>query len=255
MFDHWCDDAAAPAGVHTLRILSARPGDIHLGVASIAAEVPGHYASEEHIARVLRRLGKPEAAKLVEEKLPTTKAIRSGDLGEILATEYIDEKTDYEAPIKRLRWKDHRNMAMRGDDVIAIRLDENNALHFLKTEAKSRVNLPDAVLSEARTVLEKHNGLPSPHALTFISEQLMAAGDTQLADAIDDALLKTGITAAKVRHLLFTLSGNDPTARLQAALNGYAGPIAQMGVGLRVATHAAFVHDVYEKVIADGNDD
>ena len=29
----------------------------------------------------------------------------------------------YNAPIKRLRWKDHRNMAMRGEDVIGILQD------------------------------------------------------------------------------------------------------------------------------------
>jgi Cap4 SAVED domain len=254
MFDDWCDDAAAPAGAHTLRILTARPAHLELGVAAIAAEIPGHYASEEHIARTLERLGKPAAAQVVREKLPTTKSIRSGDLGEILATEYIDEKTEYEAPIKRLRWKDHRNMALRGDDVIGMRLGED-ARHFLKTEAKSRVNLAANVLAEARSALEKHNGLPSPHALEFISEQLLSAGDTELADAIDDALLKTGIAPDKVCHLLFTLSGNDPTVRLQTALNGYGGAITQMGAGLRVATHAAFVKDVYEKVIADGNDD
>jgi hypothetical protein len=88
--------------------------DLPLGVDIIAAESPGHYASEEHIARILDRLGKPAAAELVREKRLTTKSIRSGDIVEILATEYIDEKTDYEAPIEWLRRKDHRNMALRG---------------------------------------------------------------------------------------------------------------------------------------------
>jgi hypothetical protein len=255
MFDVWCDDAPAAAGVHDLRILTAREVDLPLAVEVVAALIPDHYASEEHIARVLDRLGKHAAAELVRAKLPTTKGIRSGDLGEILATEYIEENTDYSAPIKRLRWKDHRNMALRGDDVIGVRIDENDAMHFLKTEAKSRVNLPAGVLVEARTALEKHNGLPSPQALSFISEQLLLMGDTNLADAIDDAALKIGITPDKVSHLTFTVSGNDPTARLQTALNGYTGTIAQKGVGLRVATHAAFVNDVYQKVIDDGVDD
>jgi hypothetical protein len=255
MFNDWCDDAPSAAGVHDLRILTARAADLAVGVATVAAQVPGHYASEEHVARVLDRLGKPAAAELIREKLPTTKGIRSGDLGEILATEYIEEKTAYSAPIKRLRWKDHRNMALRGDDVIGVRFDDHDTLHFLKTEAKSRINLPDGVLVEARTALDKHNGLPSPQALTFISEQLLEAGHTDLADAIDDALLKVGITTAKVSHMLFTLSGNDPTVRLQTALNGYVGTISQKGVGLRVSTHAAFVKDVYQKVIDDGVDD
>ena len=74
--------------------------------------------------RALARLGKPAAAALIQGKLPTNKAIRSGDLGEIYATEWIDAHSGgYRAPIKRLRWKDHRNMAMRGDDVIGILQD------------------------------------------------------------------------------------------------------------------------------------
>jgi hypothetical protein len=254
MFDDWCDDAPTAVGVLDLRVLTARAPDLSVGIENVAAQVPSHYASEEHIARVLARLGKPVSAELIREKLPTTKGLRSGDLGEILATAYIEEKTDYSAPIKRLRWKDHRNMALRGDDVIALRFDENE-LHFMKTEAKSRANLPDGVLADARTALEKHNGLPSPHALTFISARLLEVGERDLADAIDDALLKIGITQDKVCHFLFTFSGNDPTGRLQTALNGYGGAITQKGVGLRVATHATFVADVYQKVIDDGDDD
>jgi hypothetical protein len=65
-----------------------------------------HFAAEERIATILRRLGKPEAAKFVEGILPTSKSIRSGDLGEILATEWIAAQSGYEVAIKRLRWKD-----------------------------------------------------------------------------------------------------------------------------------------------------
>jgi len=106
----------------------------------------------------------------VRQKLPESKAIRSGDLGEILATEYIAESTPYEVPIKGLRWKDHRNMAMRGDDVIGIEQNpENGRLKFLKSEAKSRAALAAGVVVDARTALEKDGGLPSPHALAFVS--------------------------------------------------------------------------------------
>ena len=127
------------------------------------------------MARALARLGKPAAAALIEGKLPTTKAIRSGDLGEIYATEWIDAHSGgYRAPIKRLRWKDHRNMAMRGDDVIGILQDaQSQRLHFLKTEAKSRAALTAQVLTEARAGLDKDGGLPSAHALSFISARLL----------------------------------------------------------------------------------
>lgn len=133
VFDGWCASQDHPVGEHFIRVLSRQ---------ATSAIVPGHYASEEHVAHALRRLGKTAAATLIEGKLPTTKAIRSGDLGEIYATEWIDAHSGYHAPIKRLRWKDHRNMAMSGEDVIGVFQDtQSQRLRFLKTEAKSRLAL------------------------------------------------------------------------------------------------------------------
>lgn len=254
-FNNWCGSSDEQVGNHHSRVITAQPERVEVGVGATAAIVPGHYASEEHIARALRRLGKREAAALIDEKLPTTKNIRSGDLGEIFATEWIDEFSGgYHAPIKRLRWKDHRNMAMRGEDVIGMLLDpQTQRLHFLKTEAKSRVALTAQVLTEARAGLDKEGGLPSAHALSFISARLLELNNLPLADAIDDALLKYGIPLQNVKHLLFIFSGNAPGALIRASLQAYPGQVQQWGVGLRVEGHAAFVGAVYDRVIADAN--
>ncbi len=251
----WCDVIAAQVGAHGLQILTARREDLPFALDALAAAVPGHYASKEPIARLLKRFGKTEAAAFIREKLPETKSIRSGDLGEILATEYIAEHTSYMVPIKRLRWKDHRNMAMRGEDVIGIeRQPGPRPLRFLKTEAKGRPNLGAPVVAEARAALDKNNGLPSAHALAFVSERLMETGDKDLADAIDDAQLKRGISIQSVNHLLFSFSGNDPTPQLRASLESYGGSISQSSVGLRMVAHADFVRTVYDKVMTNGND-
>ena len=253
-FNDWCSAADASVGPHALRVLSGDPARLHVGIAATATIIPGHYAGEEHISRILNRLGKPGAAKFISEKLPTTKSLRSGDLGEILATEYIASHTGYEVPIKRLRWKDHRNMPMRGDDVIGIAQDQTTGrLQFLKTEAKSRAALNAGVVAEARTGLNKDGGLPSAHTLSFISERLLELGNNELADAIDDAQLKLGIPVQSVRHLLFTFSGNVPDPHLTASLQAYTGPVAQWSVGLQVNGHAAFVGNVYDLVIANAN--
>jgi hypothetical protein len=123
-FNDWCLSDDEPVGPHFRRVMTGQAASLPTGIQATAAIVPGHYASEEQVARALARLGKPAAAALIQGKLPTTKAIRSGDLGEIYATEWIDAHSGgYRAPIKRLRWKDHRNMAMRGDDVIGILQD------------------------------------------------------------------------------------------------------------------------------------
>jgi hypothetical protein len=254
-FNDWCLSLDEQVGNHFRRVMTGQAAMLDTGVQATAAIVPSHYASEEQVARALGRLGKPAAAALIQGKLPTTKQIRSGDLGEIYATEWIDaDSGGYRAPIKRLRWKDHRNMAMRGDDVIAILQDaQTQRLRFLKTEAKSRAMLTTQALTEARAGLDKDGGLPSSHALAFISARLLEMGNLPLADAIDDALLKHSIPVQSVRHLLFTFSGNAPDALLTAALQGYPGPIHQWGIGLRVEGHATFIGAVYDRVIANGN--
>lgn len=255
-FNDWCISVDAPVGNHFRRVMTGQAANLATGIQATAAIVPTHYASEEHVARALVRLGKPAAAALIEGKLPTTKAIRSGDLGEIYATEWIDAHSGgYRAPIKRLRWKDHRNMAMRGEDVIGILQDpQSQRLHFLKAEAKSRVALTTQVLVEARAGLDKDGGMPSAHALSFISARLVELNEFALADAIDDALLKHGIPPQNVRHLLFTFSGNAPDALLAASLHAYPGQFNQWSIGLHVAGHAAFIGAVYDQVIANAND-
>ena len=254
-FNDWCVAVDGPVGAHYRRVITGQVANLATGIEATAAIVPAHYASEEQVARALARLGKPAAAALIDAKLPTTKQIRSGDLGEIYATEWIDAHSGgYRAPIKRLRWKDHRNMAMRGDDVIGIFQEaQSQRLYFLKTEAKSRAALTAQVLTDARAGLDKDGGLPSAHALSFISARLLELHNLPLADAIDDALLKHGILPQNVRHLLFTFSGNAPDALLAASLQAYPGPINQWGVGLRVEGHAAFIGAVYDRVIANAN--
>ena len=254
-FNDWCDSADTPLGNHHVRVMTGRPADAATGIQMTAIAVPAHYAAEERIAAALARLGKAAAAKMITDLLPQTRQIRSGDLGEIYATEWIDAHSGYRAPIKRLRWKDHRNMAMRGDDVIGMILDPaTQRLRFLKTEAKSRIDLRAQTLEEARTGLDKDGGLPSSHALSFISARLMELGtDAPLVDAIDEALYRNGIPPESVKHLLFTFSGNSPQALLTQALQAYPGPIGQWGIGLHVNGHAAFVGAVYDRVIADAN--
>ena len=52
-------------------------------------------------------------------------------------TDFIEESTSYSVPIRKLRWRDHRNMAMRGDDVIGVLVNhEEQTIKFLKAEAQ-----------------------------------------------------------------------------------------------------------------------
>jgi hypothetical protein len=253
-FSDWCDEGEQAVGDHQLCLLTARAAQLNAGRDAVALAVPTNYASEERIADLLERLGKPASAAFIRQKLPEGPQIRSGDLGEILATEYVAGQAVYAVPIRRLRWKDHRNMAMRGDDLIGLRIpEEGPPLEFLKCESKSRAALPSVTLGEARTALDKDGGLPAPHALSFVADRLRETGNVGLANMIDDAQLRDGILPRQVCHLLFVFCGNNPQNLMTINLQGYGGAIPQTYVGLRVATHQQFIRDVYTKVIADGD--
>lgn len=253
-FSNWCSTEQTKVGAHTLRVVTVDPVRISICIDSMADAVPSHYASEERLAAIFARLGKPAAAKFIIELLPKTKAIRSGDLGEILATEFVVDQTDYQVPIKRLRWKDHRDMAMRGDDVIGLRRNaKTGRAEFLKVEAKSRVKMTSGVINDARAALDKDGGLPSGHALSFVATRLADSGNDGLANLIDDAQLKDGIPQTSVQHLLFTFSTNPPKNLLTASLQAYSGPIGQWSAGLVIVDHKAFVENVYKAVIHNAN--
>jgi Cap4 SAVED domain len=246
-FHEWCESKDEVVNAHNLRLLVLRDGEFDGACKLVCNIIPNHYASPERVAAILDKLGKEKAAAYLREKLPQNPKIRSGDLGEILATQYIDDCTDYKAPIKRLRWKDHREMAMRGDDVIAIGLPTKTAsLRLLKTEVKSRTSLSAKVVKEARLALNSGGGLPSPHALAFVSDRLHELGQDTLADLISLAQLKDGISEKQVQHLIFAFCGNKPDAFLKTDLENYKGSIQQNAVGMCVTQHQKFITAVYE---------
>jgi hypothetical protein len=252
-FDGWCGRKDQEVKGHRLTILTGVRTKLSFARDELAAVVPTHYAAKGRIVGIMRRLGKQAAAEYIREKLPTTKSLRSGDLGEILGSEYIEDATAYEVAVNRLRWKDHCEMAMRGDDIIAIKIDRRGSKpDFLKGEVKSRSVLSGRVIAEARKALRKHNNRPSPHALSYIADRLHEDGETELGDAIDDAQLKNGIARGQLTHLLFTFSGNNPEAMLTNDLEAYDGNVRQIAVGLHVDAHQRLIRDVYEKVIASG---
>ena len=255
IFDDWFDISTETVNGHDYKAVNLLDENHESVVEDVATVVPNHYIDPESIAHTLERLGKPAAAQKLRTKLPLTKTLRSGDLGEILATEYIESETEFNVPISKLRWHDHREMAMRGDDVIGILSPENNHKpRFIKTEAKSRVALRKQVLIEARKALDADDGRPAPHALAFVAERIREGGDTGLADAIDDAQLKDGIATKEMEHLLFTLTGSNPNNLQKEILETYDGDIKQHAVGLRIKTHQKFIADVYEEV-ENGLDD
>lgn len=61
-FNDWCLSVDEPVGPHLCRVMTGQATGLPTAIQATAAIVPGHYASEEQVARALARLGKPAAA-------------------------------------------------------------------------------------------------------------------------------------------------------------------------------------------------
>lgn len=243
------------ANGNSLKILELRPEEFEGLVAKLVDVLPDYYIDPMSIASTLERLGKSAAAQKLRVKIPEVKNIRSGDIGEVFATDYIEESTDYSVPIRKLRWRDHRNMPMHGDDVIGILVNqEENIIRFLKAEAKGNRALSRKVIQEAQDELDHDEGLPSPHALAFVTERLREVGNHELSDLIEKAQLVDGINTNQVEHLLFTFTASNPATLQKEAFEAYGGSIIQGSVGFRVNGHQELVAAVFQGVI-DGLDD
>lgn len=230
-----------------MKILVGSPTKTASAIQELGGVIPSYYAAPNRIADLLLKHGRVGAAKYIKEKLPSSKAIKSGDLGEILGIAYLSEFTNFKHSVKRLRWKDHRNMAMRGEDVLGFGIEpKTGKLILVKGEAKSRVKLAASVVVTARKALCSNKGYPSAHAMSFLADRFFEHGDTQMADLLDNAQLKKRVPLSRVTHLLFTFSGNDPTGILHTNLSNYPDNIRQMYVGLQVVKHQEFIKSVIE---------
>lgn len=139
-------------------------------------------------------------------------------------------------------------MALRGDDIVGIRVDAKGKLAFLKGESKSYAALKSAVVDKAAEALDRDRGRPGRHAVLFIATRLRESGNA--ADAVLAARLEAAVVASfsdsEVEHLLLALTGSNPnsflTSHLQAASKKKR---PRHAVGVRIADHGGFISKLF----------
>lgn len=224
----------------------------------LAETIRSHYDRLERIAEDVGRLGYSVAAKILCEAMPQTAKGRSGDLGEILATELVEEEIGLRVPVRRLRYKDGRNMAMRGDDFIGAGYDgAGEKLWLLKGEAKSNKVLGKSTVMSARKVLDRDNGRCTPDSLLFVANRLLESndpGDNKLGRSLRDEVGLKSLRADRIDHMLFTISGNGPHASLKDDLDATGTNRDHYVVNIHVEDHQDFIAAIYQEAKDLGND-
>jgi hypothetical protein len=231
------------AGVATpgLSIWNEKNGARAVGLKAVKGLLGDHFVGE---ATILQAGGYAKAAAIIANSLPTNKRTRSGDLGEILATEYVRAQTPFVVPFNKLRWKDDRQMPMRGNDVIAVDATAQ-PVRVLKCECKSRAVLSSAVVTEAAESLDKDGGRPNPSTLAFISKRLYEENRDDEAHVYRDLQVKGAITPRMISHLIFVLSGNDSSSYLKASPKAKRQGIKRESAGIVITDHGTFVTKVF----------
>ena len=142
---------------------------------------------------------------------------------------------------------------MRRDDVLGFQ-EANTRVKVLKVEAKSRAHLSPGVLEDARSGLARYKGRPNPSTLAFLEYVLRKEGSDDEAELIKRLQCET-IRARDILHMVFTLSGNDPSKHLSGAKALIRKGIHLVLCGCKVSGHGDFVRDVFEGCLGLGESD
>jgi hypothetical protein len=245
-FSTWCDSPKAEGvGAHTVRLLDST--DDAAGIDAVVTLLPRMYAKRKNLKRIAKRHGKQGVAKLLSNKIPRTRSARSGDMGEILGTLYVQSKMGYTTGPSRLIERDHQEWALRGDDILGARLN-GQKLELVKVEAKSRSWASKAAVTQARSGLRRNDDLASPHSLTQFAERLLET-DVGLSEAVNDVLQRDGLRPGQLAHVMFIFAGNHPISLIRDDLSGYDGKVSQTTVTVRVGAHQEFIRKVYDAAV------
>ena len=246
-FTSWCaPQTDEHVGKHSASLLTSQNDAV--GIGAVVEILPSAYAKTENLNRIAERLGKHGVARLLSDKVPKKQSSRSGDMGEILGTAYVESVLGFTTGPSRLIERDHQEWAMRGDDILGARMN-NQQLELVKVEAKSRAEAKEKVVAEARDGLRRNGDLASAHSLTQFAERLLDNHEA-LSDAVNDLLQQKGLRPDRLVHVMFLFAGNNPISHVRNDLRSYNGKVAQRTVTISVAAHQDFIRTSYDTVLA-----
>jgi hypothetical protein len=257
LFDDWCENDEKREKKKRFWKLTEKADGRDAILSDLTKTVRSHYDSLERIAGDVEELGYEAASAILRERLPRGKKARSGDLGEILASELTEEKLGFSVPVRRMRFKDGREVALRGDDFIGVAyLEKEGRLHLLKGESKSRETLGKTTITTARKALNGNDGRCTPASLLFVADRLLDRGGDQeaLGKVIRAEVATKALPPSSIDHALFTLSGNAPPKALADDFHALGRERRQLVVNLRIDDHQEFIKKIYEEAADLGND-
>lgn len=241
VFKAWLREEA-PSPAPPVRLFRERDGVRSAILKPLLDLLADHFVGA---ATVAKAGGYEKAAAVIQNSLPTSKQTRSGDFGEMVATEYIDAETTFRVPIRKLRWKSDRQMPMHGNDVIAVDVSRK-PVQVLKGESKSGVTISKTVVADAVGQLDAHDGRPNPSTLAFITKRLYEENRDGEARVFQDLQCDGAMSPKNITHALFLVAGADPCQVLSSAPSPAQSVIKRDAVAVVIDDHADFIETLFE---------
>jgi hypothetical protein len=240
LFSKWLEPGSSSSAA--IDYFVEKTGGQQLGLRLLKPLVADHFVGE---STIMKLGGYQKSAEVLRNSLPTNKRTQSGDMGELLATEYVNSQTEYTVPIKKLRWKSDRQMPMHGNDVLGINYTSSPRM-ILKCECKSRNQFGDNAVTEASEGLDKHDGRPNPSTVAFITKRLFEEKKDDEAIIWSELQTKDSVPAKNVTQMVFALGGNDPTHALGKCPKAKAKGIQRKHAAIRLLAYPDFMKAVYK---------
>lgn len=154
--------------IHTHRLAEVS-GSRTAVLPHISAAVLEHHFHERRVADQLAALGHAKAAAFFASEMPRPDRTRKGNFGEVIASEHLVQRHGYKMPVLKLRYRDHRDMPMRGEDMIAFEVDEDDRItRLIVGEAKTVVQYAVDVVRRAHARLASAFN-PRPMTLSMLA--------------------------------------------------------------------------------------
>lgn len=109
LFKAWCAGTEDKSKKKTFRTCLEKDS----GRAAVLTQLGETVRTHDDQADDVARLGYDGASEILRALLPQSKRARSGDLGEILASELVEEDMGFRVPVWRMRFKDDGETAHR----------------------------------------------------------------------------------------------------------------------------------------------
>ncbi|GKU76621.1 Hachiman antiphage defense system protein HamA [Paenibacillus sp. L3-i20] len=148
---------------------------------------------------------------------PKSLTTQKGNFAEVFLAEYLYMTTEVELPVYRLRYNPNVEQSMKGDDVLLFDLD-SDPVRIIVGESKFRGTPNKQAVTEIIDGLVRSNKAGLPISLMFVAERLFEAGDSELAEKVQNCAILFATNKLQIDYVGLLMS----THRAKEIINEHA---------------------------------